>query len=88
NYRFTWLATQPADLDSSFNNWKFERNRRYVNQVAVGLYLKMPNWVVLPDYFTPQAIFTFPVVAPYFTIASERLTSVLVNFNLGFGWNF
>jgi hypothetical protein len=88
NYRFTWLATQPADLDSSFDNWKFTSHRRYVSQAAFGLYLKMPDWPVLPDYVTPQAIFTFPVVAPFFTIAEDRLEPVLMNFNFGFGWNF
>ncbi len=88
NYRFTWLATQPSDLDSSFNNWKFTSHRRYVNQAALGLYLKMPEWILVPDFFTPQIIFTFPVVAPFTTIASERLEPYLMNFNLGFGWDF
>lgn len=88
SYRFTYLATQPGDLDSSFNTWKFTSHRRTIHQAALGLYVKMPDWVIIPDYFTPQVNFTFPVVSPFVTIASDRLEPVLVNFNLGFGWNF
>jgi hypothetical protein len=88
SYRFSYLATQPADLDSSFNNWKFTSHRRYIHQAALGFYLKLPDWIILPDYVTPQVNITFPVVSPFVAIASERLDPYLVNFNLGFGWNF
>ncbi|HKP96271.1 MAG TPA: hypothetical protein VJ385_10975 [Fibrobacteria bacterium] len=88
SYRYTYLATQPAELDSSFDNWKFAHHRRSIHQAALGLYVKLPDWFLAPDFFTPQANFTFPVVSPFVTLDSDRLEPVLVNFNLGFGWTF
>jgi hypothetical protein len=88
SYRFTYLATQPSQLDSSFDNWKFTSRRRSIHQAALGLYFQLPDWTLVPDYVTPQVNFSFPVVAPFTEIASDKLEPVLTNFNFGFGWNF
>ena len=88
NYRFTWLATQPADLSQSFDNWKFVSNRSYTQQAALGVFLQFPDIFLIPDYITPEVICTFPVTSPFVKIPRSRLESVLVNFNFGFGWNF
>jgi hypothetical protein len=88
SYRFTYLATQPPQLDSSFSNWKFTSHQRSIHQAALGMYFKLPDWTLVPDYITPQVNFSFPVVAPFTEIASDKLEPVLTNFNFGFGWNF
>jgi len=88
NYRYTWLATQPADLTYSFDHWRFVSHRNYAHQAALGLYLKLPDIFLVPDYVTPQVNFTFPVTAPFIKIDQDKLESVLVNINFGCGWNF
>ncbi|MDQ3000685.1 MAG: hypothetical protein M3Y08_05435 [Fibrobacterota bacterium] len=88
NYRFTYMATQPAELDSSFNNWKFSSHRRYSNQASLGFFYRMPDWVLLPDYLSPQVTFTFPVTPAFYSIAPSYLPGHVMNVNMGFGWNF
>jgi hypothetical protein len=88
SYRFTHMATQPAELDSSFNSWKFESHRRYAHQASFGFFYRMPDWAVLPDYLSPQVTFTFPVTPAFFSIARSRLPGYVMNVNMGFGWNY
>ncbi len=88
NYRYTWLASQPQDLDSSFNAWKFVSHKRHVQQAAFGLFLRLPKIVIIPDYVSPEVVATFPLIAPFSQVDNPRLPEYQVNFNLGFGWNF
>ena len=88
NYRYTRLATQPTELEKSFDNWKFESHRGYAHQMALGFYLRLPDIFLIPDYVTPQANLTFPVKAPFIKVDSELMDPVLLNYNFGFGWNF
>jgi hypothetical protein len=88
NYRYTILATQPVDLENSFRGWKFVSNRGHAHQVALGAFIRWPAMFLLPDYVVPEAVATFPVVAPFIHIDPSILDPFLLNFNLGFGWNF
>jgi hypothetical protein len=88
NYRFTWLATQPEDIQTSFDTWKFRSYRQAINQCAFGFYWKWPDVVMLPDYVSPQVDFTFPIRAPFGGADPSLLDAYQMDFNLGFGWNF
>lgn len=88
NYRYTILATQPADLENSFRDWKFVSNQGHAHQIALGAFIRWPEMFLLPDYVTPEAIVTFPVVAPFVEVDPSILDPFLLNFNLGLGWNF
>jgi hypothetical protein len=88
NYRHTWLATQPTDIDKSFENWKFTSHRSYADQAALGLFLRLPEWSIIPDYVSPQFNITFPVTPPFAKLDRDLMEAYLLNFNFGFGWNF
>ncbi|MDB5104259.1 MAG: hypothetical protein JWP91_1948 [Fibrobacteres bacterium] len=88
NYRYTWLASQPADINSSFDNWKFVSHRHYAHQAALGAYLRLPDWTLVPDFITPQVIFTAPITPALSVISPSLLDPFSMNFNFGFGWNF
>lgn len=88
NYRYTWLATQPSEIDESFETWKFESHMGHAHQAGLGIYLRLPDIFLIPDYITPQANITFPVKAPFVKVDAELMDPVLLNYNLGFGWNF
>ena len=88
NYRYTLLATQPADLESSFRDWKFVSHQGHAHQLALGAFIRWPDLFLLPDYVTPEAVVTFPVAAPFVHIDPSIMDPVALNFNLGFGWNF
>jgi hypothetical protein len=88
NYRFSWLASQPQDLDSSFNNWKFVSHRRTVHQAALGYFHRLPDIILLPDFVSPEFVLTYPLITPFATSRSPLLDKYQLNFNFGFGWNF
>lgn len=88
NYRYTWLATQAPEINESADNWKFESRMGHAHQAALGFYLRLPDIFLVPDYVTPQANITFPVKAPFVEVDPELMDPMLLNYNLGFGWNF
>lgn len=88
NYRYTRLATQPTELENSFDTWKFESHRSHAHQAALGFYLRLPDIFLVPDYVTPQATLTFPVKAAFVQVDPELMDPMLLNYNFGFGWNF
>ena len=88
NYRYTWLASQPEDLDSSFNNWKFVSHRRIVQQGSLGFFYRMPDILILPDYLSPELVLTVPLLVPFSEVDRSLLEKYQLSFNFGFGWNF
>lgn len=88
NYRFTWLATQQGDLERSFEEWKFVSKRRYANQFSFGFDWKIRKIFLIPDFISPQIFILFPVYPGLNQVDTDLLDAFLMDFNLGFGWNF
>jgi hypothetical protein len=89
NYRFTRLATQPADLVDSFDDKYFNHKQRWIHQASLGFTWTLPEVMILPDFIVPQAILSYPL-APFGQdkIPEYFLDEHALDFNLGFGWNF
>lgn len=88
NYRYTRLATQPEDLDSSFDAGRFVSLTGSSHQWSLGWYHRMPVFPVLPDYLVPEVVATLPVYLNGARVPPSARPAADVNFNLGFGWNF
>jgi hypothetical protein len=86
SYRFSYLATQPNDLDSSFSVFRFVTHPRMSHQVSLGWFQPLPDLPVFPDYLVPELTATAPVFAV--GVRSAPPPALDFNFNLGFGWNF
>lgn len=85
SYRLTRLATQPDDvLDST--GLAFQHRNRLANQATVGLHVRIPDLILLPDSFSPQVTFSSPWVPVFGGV--EPKGSLLYDFNFGFGWRF
>ncbi len=88
NYRVTYLATQPDEVGKFAAKGHFGSSNRFAQQASLGFYLKLPEIFLLPDYLSPQATFTMPVVPPFTSIPHPLLDDYEWNVNFGFGWNF
>lgn len=89
NYRFTYLATQPADLGNSVREFYFLHKRRIIHQTSLGFTWNLPKILIVPDFITPQVILTYPL-APFGEqqVPEYILDDRTFDFNLGMGWHF
>jgi hypothetical protein len=86
-YRFSALATQPDDFDSSSSAGRFVRIPHYAHQIALGWYQHVPFIPVLPDHVVPALTLTLPVFRGA-DLRSVRPPAYDLNFNVGIGWDF
>lgn len=86
SYRFSLLATQPTDLDSSFNAARFVPFPHLAHQVSLGWFQPLAAIPIVPDYLIPEITLTAPVFRDGLRYA--RPPAFDFNFNLGIGWNF
>jgi hypothetical protein len=88
NYRWSNLATQPQDLESSFDDWKFIHRRRLINQASAGWIYRLPEMVILPDYIGPQGTVTTPMLLGLSDASPATDRAFDFNINWVFGWTF
>jgi hypothetical protein len=88
NYRYTRVATQPEDLDSSFDAGRFVPLPGSAHQWAVGWYHKLPAIPLIPDHLVPEVTATLPVYLYGARVPAAARPAVDFNFNLGMGWDF
>lgn len=87
SYRLTYLATQPSDAvaeDSLVN--RFNHRRRFAHQATAGFLFRLPAFPVLPDFFSPHATVSMPVVPAFDGPAPDE--PFLLDLNFGVGWRF
>lgn len=85
-YRYSYLATQPENLDSSARAGRLLRFPHFAHQFALGWYQRIPALPVIPDYAIPAFTMTLPVYRG--DLRSVRPPAFDLNFNLGVGWDF
>ena len=87
SYRLTYLATQPADavVEDSLSR-RFDHRRRFAHQATAGILFRLPAIPVLPDFFSPQATVSLPVIPAFDGPAPDE--PFLLDFNFGVGWRF
>jgi hypothetical protein len=86
SYRYSALATQPENFDSSSRAGRFVRFPHYAQQVALGWYQRIPALPVIPDYAIPEFTLTLPVYRG--GLRETRPPAYDLNFNVGVGWDF
>ncbi len=85
-YRYSYLATQPENLDLSSRAGRLLRFPHFAHQLALGWYQHIPALPVIPDYAIPAFTMTFPVYRG--DLRSVPPPAFDLNFNLGVGWDF
>ncbi|MFC1585131.1 hypothetical protein ACFL5V_06275 [Fibrobacterota bacterium] len=92
NFRSTIMATQVADIEPEEvdDAFKFNHNRRFVQQLSLGFMWMIPGIVVFPDFVTPQINFIYPKIPVSFDMESFGYDhdGVYIKWNVGFGWRF
>lgn len=86
SYRYSALATQPENIDSSARTGHFMRFPHYAQQVSLGWYQHVPALPVIPDYLAPEFTLTLPVYRG--ELRELRPPAYDLNFNVGVGWDF
>jgi hypothetical protein len=86
SYRYSALATQPENLDSSSRAGHFVRFPRSAHQFSLGWYQRVPALPVVPDYLVPEFTLTLPVYRG--DLRELRPPALDLNFNVGVGWDF
>lgn len=87
-YRYTALATQPQDLEDSFEEWKFAHRPRDIQQASLGWFFRLPEIAVIPDFLGPQVTVTTPMLTGLSDAIPSTDRDYDLNLNLGFGWEF
>jgi hypothetical protein len=89
NLRGTYLATQIGDVLRDDFSKPLPSHRVLVFQAGGGIFLRLPDWPVAPDFLIPQVIVTLPQV-PAGDRKFKRADIPLAQWdmNLGFGWAF
>jgi hypothetical protein len=89
NLRVTWLATQIGEVLGDDFTQPLPSNRHLVLQAGAGLFLRLPDWVVVPDFLIPQVNLTLPQIpSGEKKFRGGDIPSGQWDANLGFGWAF
>ncbi len=89
NVRATYLATQINEVLAEDFSEPLPSNRTLVFQSALGVWYRLPDWFLVPDFLIPQINVTLPQI-PAGERRFRRADIPLVQWdaNLGFGWEF
>lgn len=89
NFRATWLATQIGDVLGEDFAKPFPRNQHFVFQTAYGLFYRLPDWPVVPDFIIPSLNLTLPSVpAGEQKFKPSDIPTLQWDINVGLGWGF
>lgn len=87
SYRLTYLATQPEEaIRTERFAIGFKHKNRIAHQATLGVYLRLPDIVLLPDFLSPHATASTPWVRNLNSARPDQ--KILLDMNLGFGWRF
>jgi hypothetical protein len=89
NFRATWLATQIDEVMRQDFSQALPRNQILIGQAGMGMQLKLPSLIIVPDFLISQLNITYPQV-PFGSRKFRRQDIALVqaDLNFGLGWNF
>ncbi len=89
NLRATYLATQIGEVTSGNFSDPLPSNQHLLLQAGMGVFYRLPDWIIIPDFIIPQVNLTLPQIpSGNQQFSAKDIPLAQWNINLGLGWNF